>query len=257
MEGIIELPIEKGLSSKIYGLAYDEPKSGYELSKDIYGHYHHGVKTKINQLAKEDYLLKIPVEGQKHPKWLSSVEPLILKIESILKSKGQILTDFEKKVLRNRFENKFFRWLSRNDYHIDLQTGPCNSVDSILGGFEFGLIIAENISYVREESKKINTEEEYNKFIKQQRKTFESFKQEVPEMYSKARSQFDSKEEFLDSMIHLIFSPLPKSLLEKCKGVSSLGRKFQDVKLLINEVTKFKFIELIYDYKKVSDISND
>jgi len=94
MEEKIELPIEKGLSSKIYGLAYGEPKSGYELSKDIYGHYHHGVKTKINELAKENYFLEIQIEGQQHPKWLSNVEPLILKIESIVKSKGQDLNDF-------------------------------------------------------------------------------------------------------------------------------------------------------------------
>jgi len=246
MKEIIELPIEKGLPSKIFGLAYEESKSGYELSKEIYGHYHHSVKSTINKLYKENYFLKIPVDGQKHPKWISNIEPLILKIESIVKSKDQDLNDFEKDVLRKRLDNKFFRRLSRDDFYYEFKNGPCNAVDSILGGFEMGLIVAENISFFRDQCKKINTEEEYNNFINQQRKTFESYKRKDPEMYSKASSQFDSKEEFLDSMVHSIVSPLPQSLLEKCRGISSLGRKFQDIKWLINEVTYFKFVELIY-----------
>lgn len=249
MEEIIKLPIEKGLSSKIYGLAFEKPKSGYELSIEIYDHYHHGVKTKINHLFKEGYLLEIPIEGQKHPKWLSDIEPLIIKIESILNSKDQFLTDFEKKVLRKRFNNEFFRRLSKNDFHYEIKTGPCNAVDSILGGFEMGLIIGENISYFREQSEKINTEIEYDKYLQQTKKLFESYKQRTPDIYAKARGQFDTNEDFLDSMTHSVVSPLPKSLFEKCKGVSSLGRKFHDIEWLIDNVIGFRFNDFLRFYE--------
>ena len=75
----------------------------------------------------------------------------------------------------------------------------------------------------------------------------------APEMYSKAISQFDSKEDFLDSIVHSIVSPLPKNLLEKCRGISSLGRKFQDLKWLINETTYLKFDEFIYGNAKLQN----
>jgi len=252
-----QLSVEKGTASKIYGLAYDEPRSGYSIAKEIGSQPHH-VNAKIHELYKEGSLLKIEKKEWTHPKWQSNANILVKKIEQTKQKENITFTKFDKQVLYERFNNSLFRQLAYGGFCVEFKENPnANAVDSILCDFDTGLIVAENISYFREKCEKINTEKEYNNYIQQQRKTFESYKHKEPKLYSKARLNFNTDEDLIDSMIHSILSPLPKSLFEKCRGISSIGRKFQDIKLLIDEVTKFKINELNYGYTKFSDIFND
>lgn len=103
------MPIEKGLASKIYLLAYPEPKSGYEIAKEIYGHDHHRVRTVIKKLAEEGYFMTIEKDEWKWPKWISNVGPLIKRIQETNRNRNINMSDFDKYVIRKLLDNFHFR----------------------------------------------------------------------------------------------------------------------------------------------------
>ena len=104
------LPIEKGNASKIYGLAYYEPKSGYKIAKIIGTQTHH-INEKIKELYKQGYLKKIKKKEWRWPKWQSKIKPLITKIENIKKEEKIILSDLDREILYAKLNDKFLRFV--------------------------------------------------------------------------------------------------------------------------------------------------
>ena len=165
-----KLPIEKGLASKIYGLAYNEPVSGYQLAKEIGTQPHH-VNDKIKQLHKDGHLIKISNPNWRWSKWRANVNPLVKKIVSIKKDKKINLTKLDQEVLFDHLSSKYFRQLICNDIKYQLKKGnTVDSVEEILSGFEmFTLFMVQNRDYV-EKCLKITNREQYEKEILEARK---------------------------------------------------------------------------------------
>ena len=129
-------PIEDGLASKIYFLAYEKPKSAYEIAFEIYDRYHHSIIGKIHELEDEDYFYSIKVPGKKHPKWLSNAEPLISIIESKLNNTDYKLNSLEKYILKKILDCSYFRLIVANCYEVEFR-GGFNAVEHILQQLDY------------------------------------------------------------------------------------------------------------------------
>ena len=97
-------PFKNQLFSKIYTCAYEHEKSGYELSKEIYGYdkkAHH-----ILQIIRKNpnYFKQITQKDSKHPKYISKATPLVNKI-----LQGIDIDTNTKRLLKNTLESKSFR----------------------------------------------------------------------------------------------------------------------------------------------------
>ena len=160
-----KLPIEIGLASKIYGLAYNEPVSGYQLANWIGTQPHH-VNAKIKELYNGGYLRKITNPKWRWPKWRANVKALVKKVVSIKESENIQLTKLDQEVLLNRLSSKYFRDIAQNDikYHLK-QENNVNSVDEILSFFEMLiLLMSQSPEYIKE-CIKITNKEQYEKAI--------------------------------------------------------------------------------------------
>ena len=165
------MPVEYGLSSKIYFLAYEKPKSAYEISFEIYDKYHHSIITKINELKEDNFFMPITIKGKKHPKWLSSIEPLISMIYFIKEKDKVSFTELEKHILVKILDSEAFRKFTSNKQIYKQIRGDFNAIDFILMKLdclaieylsskaicEIGIII----------DKKIKNKEQYDNFIKE------------------------------------------------------------------------------------------
>jgi len=247
------MPVEYGLSSKIYFLAYEKPKSAYEISFEIYDKYHHSIITKINELKEDNFFMPVTIKGKKHPKWLSSIEPLISMIYFIKEKDKVSFTELEKHILAKLLNSEAFRIYTSNKQIYKQIRGDFNSIDFILMKLdclaieylsskaicEIGIII----------DKKIKNKEQYDNFIKE---SLESSSMEDlidvisdgKEYYREVKKKpipkwFENKQvlqelfHVYNKMKHCIY--VPKSLMEKIKGVSEFGQMEPVLKKLYNE----------------------
>jgi len=294
---IEKLPIEKGTASKIYGLAFDEPVSGYEVAKEIGTQPHH-VNNKIKQMHKKGYLKEIKKSEWRWPKWQSDVKLLVIKVDSIKKNEKINLTELDKEVLYNRLNAKYFRSICCNDikHHIKKE-GDVNSVDEILAIFETFTLIMEQDKYFVEESLKITNREQYEKMISNQIKMAEDLRhkirlkeisdkindEDIPKLHKQLEKNLNKKipieklksliQEFRESkqlslikpglfedvekkvgskkaandlIINSFNVPIPKNLLVNYRGISSIGRKYLEIQELVENIWKFRIINLLY-----------
>jgi hypothetical protein len=157
--------IEKGNPSKIYGFAFGEPKSGYEIAKNIGTQPHH-VNKLIKHLHAQGYLNKIENDKWRWPRWQSNIDSLIDKIVDIKKKQKMTITDFEKKILKDRLSESFFRRLSSNTFKTDYKKKhPINSLESILSTFEILMSFMMQFDDYIEECKKIKTSKQYEEAV--------------------------------------------------------------------------------------------
>ncbi|MHA1748907.1 MAG: hypothetical protein ACTSYF_09750 [Promethearchaeota archaeon] len=248
------MPIEEGLALKIYLLAYDtHPKSGYEIAMEIYGHDHHRVRTTIKELAKEGYFIPIEKDEWRWPRWISSVEPIIKRVKEIKQIKNIELTDFDIHVLRKILDSEIFREhiqkhidmiMPRNmlRYYIDLIVGK-SAIDFILEEVEVFFIINRDI---KEKAKLSNEKEIFEGEVK----TIEEF-DKLLKAYTWLKSLPherlsdipEGQHEYFEFLWHKLretdmyaFFPinLPEDTLERLKGISSFGRKYEEIKGFIN-----------------------
>ena len=293
-----KLSIEKGLASKIYGLAYNEPVSGYQLAKEIGTQPHH-VNDKIKQLHKDGYLIKISNNNWRWPKWRANVRPLVKKIVNIKKDKKINLTKLDQEVLYDRLSSKYFRQLICNNIKYQLrEENTIDSVEEILSGFEmFTLFMEQNRDYVQK-CLKITNRKQYKKEILEARKrvddlllrinvkifsdnisdediikiynvfkkenmmtiSLEEFKSRIqqvrdskqlsfvkPKTLKDIKKRLGSTKNFYDLFINSFITPMPKNLLINYRGISSFGRKYLDIEKRIEEIWKFRTLNILYD----------
>ncbi|HEC76889.1 MAG TPA: hypothetical protein ENI33_06505 [Thermoplasmatales archaeon] len=231
-----KISIEKGLAAKIYLLAYPKPKSGYEIAKEIYGYDHHRVRKVIKKLAKEDYLISVKKDEWRYPKWLSSVEPLIGRIEDIKKQEDIELSDFEKHVIRVILNSQHFRtWIKINIPLIteDLRQDEIDALEIILAELEIHFITLNKLHDLAESVNEIKTVEDFDKLVE----SWEWLKSLEPkrraELPKKYRNLIENNKEVLINLT--VFYPimLPKSFLEKIKGISKFGKKYHELEWFI------------------------
>lgn len=237
-----EMPIERGLPSKIYYCAYEEPKSGYKISFEIHGKPHHRIKTKINELKDEGYFKPISIDGNKYPKWISCVEPLISMIQFYKKQENVKFSEFDKYILKKLLDSEAFRKYVSNPQELKNIRGDFNAVEHILQKLdclaieylnskamcEFGVLIEGKIKTKEQYDKLIqdklrfssrgNFDEVISNMIEYQKKIVGK---PIPEWYKNERILQDLFEA-LNKMIYFFY--VPKGLMEKIIGVTELGQ---------------------------------
>jgi len=248
------MPVEGGLASKIYLVAYDtQPKSGYEIAKEIYGHDHHGVREIIKKLAKEGYFTPVEKEGWKYPKWLSSVEPIIKRVKEIKQVENIELTEFDIHVLRKILDSEIFRehiqkhidMLMPKDmprYHVDLIVGK-SPIDFILEEVDVLFIIYRDIKEKAKQNNEremfvgeVKTIEEFDKLLEAYTWLKSLPHERLADIPEEQREYFEFLWHKLSETDTYAFLPinLPDDTLERFKGISNFGRKYEEVKWFID-----------------------
>lgn len=238
------LPIESGLASKIYYLAYEQPKSAYEIAFDIYDKYHHSIINKIHELEEYGFFTPIDIEGKKHPKWLSNVEPLIdmiefrLKIDEDKKNQDVELSVLDKHILRRILDCSFFRLMVGEYFNVEFR-GGFNAVEHILMQLDYYFSYCLKSKTFRIIStgveQSINTTENYESLINEfiQDYSIDRFKDTFNEL-----AEFDPKSPFKDILRNqkktketydVILSSfymfhIPMSLILKVQGFTIIGK---------------------------------
>jgi hypothetical protein len=295
------LPVEKGLASKIYGLAFRDSQTGYNLAKQIGTQPHH-VNAKIKELYNQKYLLKIEKREWKYPRWQSNPETLIKKIEQIKQKQNITLTELDKKILSERFNNYLFRSICYNTFQAELKENPnSNAIDYILSAFEIFTILMEQFSGYIEACQKIITEEDYQRITRTERafvadlnrdlkikKIIDTVKDEEnpelhkyirdelgknielselkniirkyreselfnminPDMMKKLQEQVGDEIDIYNEMMTSFVIPIPKHLLEHYRGISSWGRKYNELEGMIEQIIRAKFIDISISLEK-------
>ncbi|KYK19946.1 hypothetical protein AYK24_04620 [Thermoplasmatales archaeon SG8-52-4] len=252
-------PIEDDLASKIYFLAYEKPKSAYEISYEIYDKYHHSIIGKIHELKDLGYFNSIKIIGKKHPKWLSNVEPLISIIEfklSNVKYKSQQivkLNSLDKFILKKILDCSFFRLIVVNCYEVEFR-GGFNAVEHILQQLDYymtfflktkkyqltSLRIEESLSTIKEYKEFLDIlKKNYtlDDFIKNfnNLKYFDSLTKTTKE-FSDILSDKDKTNEVYEIIkSSLCFFLIPTTLMRKIKGITIIGQ----LEPLLNSVCEY------------------
>lgn len=235
------MPIEFGLPAKIYLHAYEKPKSSYEISFEIYDKYHHGINTIIKKLNPEGYFLPVSIEGKKHPKWISSVEPLVSMIEYNKKQQNIVFSDLEKHIIRKVIDSEAFRSISSNQYIYQKIRGDFNAVEFLLIKLDclaieylkskalcrLGTILDVNIKNIEQYDRFIektltqkpedNVDNFISNFIEYQTKCK---KEPIPPLIDNKKLVSNIMKEY--DKLNCCFY-VPKTLMDKIKGVSEFG----------------------------------
>lgn len=130
----------QGLPSKIYFLAYSEPKSIYKISQEIYNiSKGFGRPQKLYKyrdlLIKDGGLFKLPSAKDR---WQSTPKPVIKEIIKITKNKNIQLEYFDKTLLTKIISSSFFRtYLKAYPHNI---SGEFDGMEMILQIFDLWLI---------------------------------------------------------------------------------------------------------------------
>jgi hypothetical protein len=268
---IAKLPIEKGTSSKIYGLAFNDPISGYKIAKEIGTQPHH-INKKIKEMYKQGFLTKIKKPEWRFAKWQSNVKPLVTKVENIKKQEKIILTDLDKEVLTNRLDAKYFRLVIYNTIKkLIKKEGNVNSVDEILGFFEMLMILMEQDKKYIQECLKITNRKQYEKLISNKLEDFQKFQnqikikkfsdkikdKDIPDFHKKLEKDLNKKisinklknliQEFRDSKQ---LSLLKSDIFEKAE--KQLGSKEAIADTFINSFTTPIPKNLFLNYRGIS-----
>lgn len=270
---IENLAIEKGTASKIYGLAYNNPVSGYQLAKEIGSQPHH-INAKIKQLHKQGYLKKISKSEWRWSKWKSNIKPLVKKIVNIKENERVHLTELDQEVLYNRLNSKYFREIAYNDIKFQLkQEKNINSVDEILSFFELLIsVMSQNPDYIQE-CIKITNRKQYEKTILGHKNDFNDlikkikFKEildkisdeEIPKVYKKIEKRLKKKislEKFKSTIQEFKenkqLSLLKPSALEKIQKQLGSKKNFEDLSInsFVTPIPK----NLLLNYRGISNI---
>jgi hypothetical protein len=223
---IEKLSIEKGTPSKIYGLAYDEPISGYKIAKEIGTQPHH-INDKIKKMHKQGYLIKIRKPEWRWPRWQSDVKALVMKVDNIKKHENINLTELDKEVLYNRLNAKYFRSLVPSTIkNLIKEKGNIDSVDEILGFFEMLILLMEQDKHYVQECMKITNKKKYEEAISNQLKAAEDLRHKIK------FKEFSDK--IKDKDIPKLHKQLEKNLNKKIPidKLKSLIQEFRDSKQL-------------------------
>lgn len=247
------MPVESGLAAEIYLHAYEKPKSSYEISFEIYGHYHHGINTIIKELSNEKYFLPISIEGKKHPKWISSIEPLVSMIEYNKKQENIVFSDLEKHIIRKVIDSEAFRKISSNQYIYQQIRGDFNAVEFLLMKLDcfaieylkskalcrLGTNLDSNIKNIEQYDRFIeknlnhkpdgNVDDSISNFIEYQTKIK---KEPIPALIDNKKLVGKIMKEF-DKLNYCFY--VPKTLMEKIIGVSEFGQMAAGYDRIISE----------------------
>ena len=265
------IPIEDGLASKIYFLAYEKPKSAYEIAFEVYDRYHHSIIGKIHELEVEGYFNSIRVSGKKHPKWLSNVDPLISIIEYKLnnvelKSKQKVkLNSLDKYILKKLLDCSFFRLIVANCYEVEFR-GGFNAVEHILQQLDYFMTFFLktkrywNVSTGIEKS--FSNIKEYKEFINNLKKDYSMGEFTInftnllyydpATKTSKAFSEVLSDKNKTKEVYEIIkssicFFLIPITLMRKIKGITIIGQ----LEPLLNSMCEYT------EKYSISDIVNN
>jgi glutamyl/glutaminyl-tRNA synthetase len=66
-----------------------------------------------------------------------------------------------------------------------------------------------------------------------------------PEIYENAEVNLGSKEAVIDLFINSFITPIPKNLFLNYRGISSFGRKYLEIEKYIEEIWKFRAIQIL------------
>ena len=221
------MPIEKGLASKIYLLAYPEPKSGYEIAKEIYGHDHHRVRTVIKKLAEEGYFMTVEMDEWRTPRWFSDAGPLVKKIEE---NKGIELDDIEKYLLQHIINFMAFReWIKILMPRINKDT-EINAQTFILDNAEFLLILVEKIRSANDAYLNIKKKDDILSYIDDLTKVMLKLIGEEPEKTFNLRFSL---------YIQFLLVLIPEKLIDRIRGFSSFGKKYFQLRPYFDLLEKF------------------
>lgn len=247
-----EMPIERGLPSKIYYSAYEEPKSGYKISFEIHGKPHHRISTKLKELKKEGYFKTVSIKGSKNPKWISSVEPLISIIQFYKKQENIKFTDLDKHILKKLLDSEAFRKYVSNPEQLINVRGDFNSVYYILEKLDclsIEYLSSKAICDIGAIINNIKNKEQYDNFIKESLESSsmndlidvisdleeyytEEIKKPIP-TWSNNRRVLDQLYQVFNKLIYIFY--IPKSLMEKIIGVTEIGQMEPVFKAIFSE----------------------
>lgn len=252
-------PIEDGLASKIYFLAYEKPKSAYEIAFKIYDKYHYSIISKIHELEVEGYFNSIKVPGKKHPKWLSNVDPLISIIESKLnnleyKAKQKVkLNILDKYILKKILDCSFFRLIVANCFEVEFR-GGFNAVEHILQQLDYFMtfflktkrywIVSSSIE------KSFSNIKEYKEFLNKLKKDYSMNEfiinftnllyydptTKTSKIFSELLSDKNKTKEVYEIIKSSIcFFLIPITLMRKIKGITIIGQ----LEPLLNSICEY------------------
>lgn len=230
------LPIEVGIPSKIYLLAFSKPKSGYRIANDLHGHDHHRVRSLLKELSSDGYFAPIPIKGKKYPYWLSSVDPLINKIEEINRKKKIKLTDLDKHILQKIMNSSMFRNVI-GSLEINLKE-DFNTISQIFIVLESLLMIHTKNKFLFDLGQMLDDQMEdpdqydnlINEYIEQLRnnqdildETLEELKKYNPkDPLIEFLKNDEHKQDFMRDMFVFFF--IPNNLMQKIRGISIIGQ---------------------------------
>lgn len=165
MNEVSKLPIERGLAAKVYLLAYEKPKSGYEIAFNIYNHDQHRVRGAIDVLAlayfkssydeaKEFYLLPVKGQDKRSPKWVANPNVILAKI-----LEENLLND--EYALEQILNSAAFKFIVNNSLPDDLQNTDLNALEYIFSLMDLLFIVSNEVDYFKQESREIKTKKAY------------------------------------------------------------------------------------------------
>jgi biotin operon repressor len=249
------MPIEYGLDSKIYYLAYEQAKSGYQISQEIYGYYHYSINKKIKKLKNQGYFLPIQISGKKNPYWISNVKPIIDLIELFKKDEGIYFSDLDKHILHNFMDSEAFRKLATNIEEFNSIRGDFNATDIImmkLDMFCIEFLNSESLSKIGRIIDNIKTIDQFDTFINESKKSFDKdifedvlnsyldYKQNmlndpIPKILKDEKEMEDLQKMFVEKMIYFFY--FPKKLVEKVIGLTMIGQMEPVLKGIFKEAS--------------------
>lgn len=235
------------IASKVYFYAYVYPGkyNEYSVDKKISkkNKYENRVKKAIQEVRLEERgFLKIVRErrkGRSKNILYAKIDPLIDKINN----KTQ-LEDFDRLVLRDKFDSKFFRYLLRNIESSLMKNLSSGIIEEILFLFEFLVIIFEDKKTFKQYSQGIETEEQYKKRKDEISQKIKSIIENRPDLKELSDQEKISLEVFMDMFVFFIF---PKRVLDKIKKISAVGEFYFFVNELFTDISNFPEIPDIFN----------
>lgn len=222
-----EMTIEEGLASKVYLLAYPEPKSGYQISKEIYGYDHQSVRDVITNL--DDYFMTVEREEWRTARWFSNTDPLLDKITDIKKSEGITITSLERYIIKHILNFATFREWVKTTIPTNIKERAINAREYILSNLEILLIVAHKVRMQHNIRLNVNNERDMESYIL-------DFKNAIMKLYGKkSEKMFNLR---LSLYVQFLSIILTEELVNKIKGFSRFGKKYFTLELLFCEIEK-------------------
>jgi hypothetical protein len=225
-----KMPIEEGLASKIYLLAFFKPCSGYEISDRIYGRDLRVVRDTIYRHAPEGYFIAISQDKRKHPKWLSNIDILVDKIGKEIR-----LFKSEQNVLKTVMTSRAFEYLIEKQLPDNLKDASINAVDLILTTLDTLFIISEEIQTLANRGKEHDMIMDYDNaiFNIQNDKKLMKYLQKTLKKLCKEK---ELPEEIIEDIPRIfVFS---YAITQQYSGISEFGKKYHEMKLISQQISK-------------------